>query len=190
MSNNTSIDDLVKTFGPVNNIKRLPDTQINIQFLPNVKDIQMDVADFKSQYNHFWSKLKRTSFQYQNNLIGQLQESGLTIECLMKMKWLKKKLGPKDNPKKKIELKRLLKDDSYDDNIEPCQINDDIFGKSIKFDTPTCCICICPFNIADGLFICPQCCQPFHIECLQCWIVKDGTGCPVCRHNFMEGYDI
>lgn len=49
-------------------------------------------------------------------------------------------------------------------------------------DKTECSVCLGEFEIGEVLRILPKCNHPFHIPCIDTWLVKSST-CPLCRIN-------
>ncbi|KAK9665256.1 hypothetical protein RND81_14G100500 [Saponaria officinalis] len=53
-------------------------------------------------------------------------------------------------------------------------------GRMIQPDDDTCPICLIEYHTKDVLKILPMCLHRFHVNCLDEWLVSNGS-CPICR---------
>lgn len=48
-----------------------------------------------------------------------------------------------------------------------------------------CPICLAEFMEGERLRILPECCHSFHADCIDAWLVSNGS-CPSCRHSLVN----
>lgn len=67
---------------------------------------------------------------------------------------------------------------------QECALRQQTVDPESRFEQDSCVICLCEFENGDNLMVLP-CQHEFHTECINPWLLKKSSKCPICKTSCM-----